>query len=84
MATVREFVEFWLENSVHADEEFGPRRGREAIRQLVDNLISAAQAQGFSRADIEAELGDPYDFIRAEINQKNADEETRLRKRNGP
>jgi len=29
--TVREFVEFWLENSVHADEQFGPRRVAAAV-----------------------------------------------------
>lgn len=80
MATVREFVDFWLENSVHADEEFGPRRGRQAIEQLVQNLIRAADDQGITKAQIEAELGSPYDFIRARIDEKNRNEASRLKK----
>ncbi|WP_407158033.1 hypothetical protein [Bradyrhizobium sp. STM 3557] len=80
MATVREFVDFWLENCVHADEEFGPRRGRQAVEQLVHNLIRAADDQGITKAQIEAELGSPYDVIRARIDEKNRDEASRLKK----
>ena len=60
MATVKDFVEFWLENSVHADEQFGPRRGRADIKELVDRLVRFAEGQGYTRPQIEAEIGDLY------------------------
>jgi hypothetical protein len=50
MASAKEFVEFWLENSVHPDEQFGPKRGREAVQRLADNLVRAAEEQGFTQA----------------------------------
>jgi hypothetical protein len=81
VATAKEFVEFWLENSVHADEQFGVRRGRVEVNQLVDNLVRAADGQGFTRQQMEAELGgDLYAYIRASIDQQNQDETTRLKR----
>jgi hypothetical protein len=80
MATAKGFVEFWLENSVHPDEQFGPRRGREAVQKLADNLVRAAEAQGFTRAQMEAEIGDIYDYIRASIDRQNKAEDYRLGK----
>jgi hypothetical protein len=65
MASAKEFVDFWLENSVHPDEQISLRRGREAVQRLADNLVRAAEEQGFSKAQIEAEIGDLYTFIRA-------------------
>lgn len=81
MATAKDFIEFWLENSVHADEQFGARRGRTEIQHLADNLLHAAEGQGFTQQQIEAEMGgDVNDFIRASIDRKNQAEEGRLRK----
>ena len=81
MATPKEFVEFWLENSVHPDEQFGLRRGRPPVQQLADNLIRAAEDQGFSKQQIEAELGgDIFAYIRFSIDQQNDAEHERLEK----
>ena len=80
MASAKEFVEFWLENSVHPDEQFGPKRGREAVQRLADNLVRAAEEQGFTQAQMEAEIGNLYDFIRASIDQQNQAEDARLAK----
>lgn len=80
MATAKEFVEFWLENSVHADERYGVRRGSEAVQHLADNLVRAAEGEGFSKSQIEAEIGDLYDYIRASIDRQNTAEDTRLGK----
>ena len=80
MATAKDFVEFWLETSVHADEEFGVRRGRLEIQQLVDNLMRAAEAQGFKQQQIETELGgDVFEYIRGCVERKNQAEDARLR-----
>lgn len=80
MTTAKEYVQFWLDVSVHADEQEGPRRDRAAVEQLANNLLNAAHEQDFSKEQIEAELGgDIESFIRASIDRQNAAEETRLR-----
>ena len=80
MATAKEFVEFWLENSVHADEQFGAKRGRMEVERLVESLVRRAEAQGFTRKQVEDELGgDIHAFIRASIDRQNEAEEARLR-----
>jgi hypothetical protein len=80
MATVKDFVEFWLENSVHADERFGARRGQAEVQQLAEKLVRAAEVQGFTKQQVEAELGgDIYGFILASIDRQNEAEDRRLR-----
>lgn len=78
MASAKEFVEFWLVSSVHPDELYAVRRGRKAIQQLADNLVRAAEEQGFTKAQVEAEIGDLYTFIRASIDRQNKAEDDRL------
>jgi hypothetical protein len=79
MPAVREFVDFWLTNSVHADEQMVGRRGREDILKLADRFAVAANCQGFSKQQIEAEIGDIYAYIRAMIDSENVHETARLR-----
>ncbi|WP_143668643.1 hypothetical protein [Streptomyces sp. Alain-F2R5] len=81
MSTAKEFVEFWLKNSVHADEQFSVRRGRPEIDELVRRLLTAAKDQGFAQEQIEAQLGgDIYDYIRSSIDSQNAQETSRLKR----
>jgi hypothetical protein len=80
MGSAKEFVEYWLQNSVHPDEELGPRRGRAAVQQLAENLVRAAEEQGFTKPQMEAEIGDLYTFIRASIDRQNKAENDRLAK----
>jgi hypothetical protein len=76
----REFADFWLRNSVHADEQFVARRNRKAVKALADKMISAAKDQGFAKDRMEAEIGDIYAYIRASIDTQNVDETARLKK----
>jgi hypothetical protein len=55
VASAKEFVEFWLENSVHADEQYGIRQGRREIKRLAEQLVAAAEAQGFTKQQVETE-----------------------------
>lgn len=81
MATAKEFIEFWLENSVHADEQFGARRGHVEVDRLAENLVRAAEAEGFTRKQIEDELGGEIrGFIRASIDRQNRSEDARRQK----
>jgi hypothetical protein len=79
MTDIREFVDFWLTNSVHADEQMVGRRGREAVVKLADRLVVAANYQGFSKQQVEAEIGDICAYIRASIDTQNVSETARLR-----
>lgn len=80
MTTAKEFVDFWLDVSVHADEQEGARQGQAAVQRLADNLLNAAREQGFSKEQVEAELGDDLEaYIRASIDRQNVAEGVRLR-----
>ena len=79
MTAARIFVEFWLTNSVHPDEQMVSHRRREAVQGLADQLISAARDQGLDQSQIEAEIGDIYDYIRASIDSQNGSEAARLK-----
>ena len=79
MTTPRIFVEYWLTNSVHADEQMSARRRRDVVQGLADRLILAAKDQGFDQSQIEAEIGDIYTYIRASIDSQNITETARLK-----
>ena len=53
IASAKEFVEFWLENSVHPDEQYGTRRGREAAQRLADNLVRVAEEVQRARSALD-------------------------------
>jgi hypothetical protein len=62
MEQAKEFVEHWLE-SLSAVQ-----RDSAEVRHLVNNVVWAARTKGFTKAQMEAELGsDIYDFVHANI-----------------
>ncbi|HEY0331651.1 MAG TPA: hypothetical protein VGC77_21440 [Rhodopseudomonas sp.] len=63
---------------MHADEQMSSRRGREQIQQLADRLIAAANEQG-TQAQIEAEIGNIFAYIRSRVDSKNVRETARLK-----
>ncbi len=80
MMGIREFVDFWVENCVHADEEYEAPGGLDAARMLTNRMILAARQQGFKLKQLMDEVGDPLTYIRAELDKKNADEKARMKK----
>jgi len=72
--TPKEFVEFWLENSIHADESLTARRDRKAVQNLANRCLAAAEEQGFSEDQITAEIGDIYEHIRGLIDKLNTNQ----------
>jgi len=79
MTAVREFVDFWFTNSVHPDEQLSARRRREGVQGLADRLVIAANGQGLTQEQIEAEIGDIYAYIRVSIHSQNVIETARLK-----
>jgi hypothetical protein len=68
----REFIDFWIENSVHAREHYGMPGAEQRAAELARRLIEAARAEGISEKALTAELGDVTEHVRdklAEVNQ---------------
>jgi len=58
VSKAREFIEFWIENSVHPVEQYRTVGASQDVAELTSRLVVAAEEQGFSEADLEAEIGD--------------------------
>ena len=55
-AKAREFIDFWIEVSVHAAEQSGAG-GEQIATELARRCLDMAASQGISRADLEKEVG---------------------------
>ena len=73
----REFIDFWIQNSVHAAEQYGAAGGEQNARVLVDRCLKMAESQGLSQADIEAEVGDLAEYIKSKSQRANQTEKAR-------
>ena len=78
-AKVREFIDFWIENSVHAAEQYGNAGAEQGVAELARRCIQAAKRQGLSEADLQAEIGDVAEYIRGKLNSANKVESGRHR-----
>jgi hypothetical protein len=79
MTVAREFIDFWIENSVHAEEQAGQRGGSQDADELARRCIEMAKSQNISEGAIRHEVGDIANYIRAKLRDANRAE--RIRKR---
>jgi hypothetical protein len=70
-AKVREFIDFWIETSVHAAEPYGNVGGEQSAAELARRCVEAAKGQGISEADLQAEIGDVAEYIRDRLKSAN-------------
>jgi len=52
----REFIDFWVENSIHAAEQYGTPGASQDVAELTQRLVEAAKGQGISEADCRLRL----------------------------
>lgn len=71
MSKIREFAEFWAQNSVQPAEHFGLPGASQDVAELVARCVDMASAEGFSRDELEAEVGDLHDYIGARLRDAN-------------
>jgi hypothetical protein len=71
MSKAREFIDFWVENSVHAAEQFHTPGASQDVAELTARCIEAAKGQGLSEADLQTEIGDVTAFIRDKLKSAN-------------
>jgi hypothetical protein len=53
-AAVREFIDFWIENSIHAVERDGNAGATRNVDELVRRCVDMAKQQGFTEAEMRA------------------------------
>ena len=68
----REFIDFWIENSVHAAEGNGAQGAEQDVSALTARCVEMASSLGFSEAALEQEVGDLAAHISAKLITANA------------
>ncbi|WP_234683490.1 hypothetical protein [Bradyrhizobium monzae] len=79
MSKVREFIDFWTENSIHAVEQYRTAGASQDVADLRRRLVGAAKGQDISEADLQAEIGEISDYIRERLKAANSAERERRR-----
>jgi hypothetical protein len=73
----KEFIDFWVANSVHARLDLGQAGSSQNAYVLAERLLIAAKKQGLSLDDIHREIGNPVDYIKAKLGDANKAESDR-------
>ena len=81
MSKAREFIDFWVENSVHPAEQFRAPGASQDEAELTSRLVAAAKEQGISETDLQAEIGEVRSYIRDKLSAANKAESARLVRR---
>ncbi|MGF6433485.1 hypothetical protein [Bradyrhizobium elkanii] len=77
MSKAREFIDFWIENSVHAVEQYRTMGASQDAAELARRLVEAARGQGLSESDLQAEIGDIAAYISDQLKAVNRAESER-------
>ncbi|MCC8941668.1 DUF768 domain-containing protein [Bradyrhizobium sp. Arg68] len=76
----REYIDFWIQNSIHAVEQYRTAGASQDVNELTSRLIEAAKEQGISEAELQAEIGDIARYVEDRLKEANRIE----RDRRGP
>ena len=76
-ADAKEFIDFWIENSVHAKPFHNEGGGSQNALVLAARMVAAAQEQGLSKDDILREIGDPEAYLQQKLKAVNSAETKR-------
>jgi hypothetical protein len=71
MTGAREFIDFWIKNSVHAKEQSGARGGSQDADDLARRCLEMAKSQGIHEDAIREEIGDLTNYIRGKLKDAN-------------
>jgi hypothetical protein len=75
----REFIDFWIENSVHAAEQSRAPGGSQDVTQLTERCIDMAKSQAITEEAIRDEIGDIGEYIRGKLDAANQAERDRFK-----
>lgn len=74
---VREFIDFWVENSVHATEQSGATGAEQHVPELVRRLVEMAESEGLTQNQLESQVGDLPAYLREKLERANEVEKDR-------
>lgn len=77
MSKVREFIDFWTENSIHAAEQYRTAGASQDVAELTRRLVEAAKGQDISEAALQAEIGQIAAYIEERLRAANRAESER-------
>jgi hypothetical protein len=61
--SAREFIDYWIKNSLSAAEQFGTNNAEQSLDVLVRRFIGMAESLGLARDELEREIGDIEVYI---------------------
>ncbi|MCC8937567.1 DUF768 domain-containing protein [Bradyrhizobium sp. Arg68] len=73
----REFIDFWIQNSIHAVEQYRTAGASQDVNELTRRLIEAAKGQGISEVELQAEIGDVSRHVGDRLKEANRTERDR-------
>ena len=73
----REYINFWIENSVHAAEQFRAEGASQDAAELVRRLVEGAKGEGISEKALRDEVGDLTEYVTTKLRAANKAEEDR-------
>ena len=73
----REYIDFWIENSVHAVEQLRTPGASQDVSILVERLIEGARGQGINEKAMREEVGDLTEYVHAKLAAANKSEADR-------
>jgi hypothetical protein len=77
LSTAREFIEFWIKNSVHAAEQYGTAGASQDVAELTRRCIEMAKSEGITEKAMHDEIGDLAEYIRGQLKAANKSESDR-------
>lgn len=73
----REFLDYWIENSIHAVEQFRTPGASQNVADLKHRCVEMAKGQGISEQAISDEVGDIAEYIQRKLDAANKAESDR-------
>jgi hypothetical protein len=73
----REFIDFWIQNSVHAAEQPGNVGASQDVAELTQRCRNMTEREGISDQSIRDEVGDLAEYIRSKLDAANMAEKER-------
>ena len=71
MSATREFLDFWIQNSVHATEQFHTPGALQDVTELCRRCTEASKGQAISEKDIRTEVGDLAQYLKGKLKAAN-------------
>jgi hypothetical protein len=78
-AKAREFIDFWIENSVHAAEQAGVAGASQDVTVLARRCVEMAKSLGITEEDLREEVGDVAEYVSGKLCAANQIERDRLK-----